>query len=40
MKRENKIESIVNDLDIRLHLGKDLRKDKGYIEVVKCKDTG
>jgi len=27
-------------LKLRLHLGKDLRKDKGCIEVVKCKDTG
>ena len=25
-------------LELRLHLGKDLRKDKGYIEVVKHKD--
>jgi len=27
-------------LKLRLHLGKDLRKDKRYIEVVKHKDTG
>ena len=27
-------------LKLRLHLGKDLRKDKGCIKVVKYKDTG
>jgi len=27
-------------LELRLHLSKDLRKYKGYIEVVKRKDTG
>ena len=27
-------------LELRLHLGKDLRKYKGWIEVVKRKDTG
>ena len=33
---------ICNDLklELRLHLGKDLRKYKRWIEVVKCKDTG
>jgi len=34
--------TICNDLklELRLHLGKDLRKYKGWIEVVKHKDTG
>ena len=27
-------------LELRLHLGKGLRKYKGRFEVVKCKDTG
>ena len=27
-------------LELRLHLGKGLRKDKGIVELVKCKDTG
>jgi len=27
-------------LELRFHLGKDLRGDKRFIEVVKCKDTG
>ena len=27
-------------LELRLHLGKDLRKDKGICELVKHKDTG
>ena len=33
---------LCNDLklELRLHLGKDLRKYKGLIEVVKRKDTG
>ena len=26
-------------LELRLHLGKDLRKNKGIVELVKCKDT-
>ena len=34
--------SCCNDLklELRLHLGKGLRKYKGRLEVVKCKDTG
>ena len=27
-------------LELRLHLGKGLRKDKGIVELVKYKDTG
>jgi len=27
-------------LELRLHLGKDLRVRKGFVQLVKCKDTG